>query len=261
MRILTWNVNSIRQRIDQLGRLAQSHGPDVICLQETKVLDDLFPAREAADFGYPHQVLHGQKARNGVAILSKLPFEAEVREIFCEIDDRRHVAVRVGGLELHDFYVPSGGAEPDPEINDKFRHKLQFLEEMAEWGAKPAVRKARTVVVGDLNVAPFENDVWNHKRLKRNVGHTEGECRRLLAALEAGGFVDVPRKFVPEPDFLFTWWGYRFPQSFEKNYGWRLDHAWVSAPLEKDVRGFEIVTETRTWDKPSDHVPVLVDLG
>jgi exodeoxyribonuclease-3 len=261
LRIATWNVNSLRQRLDGLARLSAETAPDVICLQETKVENDLFPAEEIAGIGYPHQVVHGQKSYNGVAIISRLPFEEENRAVWCEKDDCRHLAVRLGPrLELHNFYVPSGGPKPDPESNPRFAHKLGFLEEMSDWAERREVRESEVLIVGDLNVAPLENDVWNHKRLLRNVGHTPGESERLLRILDRGGLTDIARHFVPPEEPLFTWWGYRFPQSFERNYGWRLDHAFASAPLMTRVRAMRIVQETRGWERPSDHVPVLVTL-
>ena len=262
LRLATWNVNSIRQRLDHLARFAAEFQPDVLCLQETKVRDEDFPGDFLCDLGYRHQVVHGQKGYNGVAILSRLAFAQRETRVWCKKDDRRHASVTLpGGLELHNFYVPSGGPLPDPEKNDKFAHKLQFLREMASWGrrAKPGAR--RVVLVGDLNVAPLEHDVWNHKRLQRSVGHTPVESEHMAKVLKAGGLVDVARHFVPPSEPLYTWWGYRFPQSYEKNYGWRLDHVWVGEPLLADLGGFQVVEQTRTWEKPSDHVPVMIEIG
>ena len=260
LRIATWNVNSVRQRLEHLARFSAAYQPDVVCLQEIKVATEAFPADDIKAMGYPHILVHGQKGYNGVAILSRRRVTQPRKEIWCGRDDCRHAAVSVGGVELHNFYVPAGGDVPDTEKNDKFAHKLQFLTEMAAWAAKDRLAERKAVIVGDLNVAPLENDVWNHKRLKRSVGHTPLEAEHMARLWDAAGLVDVPRLFVPEPEPLYTWWGYRFPQSFAKNYGWRLDHVLVTPPLRKRLKSLEIARETRTWEKPSDHVPVVLDL-
>jgi exodeoxyribonuclease-3 len=260
LRIATWNVNSVRQRLEHVERFCALYAPDVICLQEIKVRSDDFPAAQMAAFGYPHALVHGQKGYNGVAILSRLELAAPRKEIWCERDDCRHVSASVGGVELHNFYVPSGGDIPDPEQNTKFGHKLQFLTEMAAWAKKEKLATRGAVIVGDLNVAPLEHDVWNHKRLQRSVGHTPLEAEHMARFWAAGELLDVPRHFIPEPEPLYTWWGYRFPQAFAKDYGWRLDHALTTPPLRKRLKSLQIVRETRTWDRPSDHVPVVLDL-
>ena len=262
IRIATWNVNSIRQRLGHLERLCAELSPDVICLQETKVRDSDFPGAALHDLGYVHQVVHGQKGYNGVAILSRLAFQETGTKSWCSRDDRRHAFARLaGGVELHNFYVPSGGPLADPERNERFAHKLQFLSEMALWGRSLRAGTSRVVLVGDLNVAPLATDVWNHKRLLRSVGHTPIESEHLQTVLREADLVDVARHFVPPRQHLYTWWGYRFPQSYDKDYGWRLDHVWANARSMTEVSGFRVVKETRTWERPSDHVPVVVDLG
>jgi len=260
LRIATWNVNSVRQRLAHIRRFAELYAPDVICLQEIKVASEDFPLEAIKDFGYPHSVVHGQKGYNGVAILSRRRLTAPRKEVWCDRDDCRHAAANVGGVELHNFYVPAGGDVPNPEQNDKFAHKLQFLTEMADWAQQEKLAERKAVLVGDLNVAPLENDVWNHKRLRRSVGHTDTESAHMARLWDAGQLTDVPRHYIPEPEQLFTWWGYRFPQAFAKNYGWRLDHVLVTPPLRKRLKSLEIVRDTRTWEKPSDHVPVVLDL-
>ncbi len=260
LRIATWNVNSLRQRVDHIARLIETKAPDLLLLQETKLEDAIFPGEFFAERGYRHQIFAGQKSYNGVAILSRLPFEDQHSRIWCERDDKRHCSVRLSqGLEVHNFYVPSGGDKPDPEANDKFAHKLQFLEEMAAW-AKSDARDRPMLIAGDFNVAPLEFDVWNHKRLLRSVGHSPIESEKIAALLKAGGFIDIGRHFVPQPQPLYTWWGYRFAQAYAKDYGWRLDHAWATEPLIRRIETHEVYRETRTWEKPSDHVPVIIDL-
>jgi exodeoxyribonuclease-3 len=265
LRIATWNVNSLRQRLDHLARFAAEVAPDVICLQETKVTDEEFPRAAVQEIGYPHLLIHGQKGYNGVAILSRVAFQSQETKVWCGKDDRRHAAVTVesgsGVIELHNFYVPSGGATPDPEANDKFAHKLQFLREMADWATQTRLGARAAVLVGDLNVAPLETDVWNHKRLLRSVGHTPVESEHIARLIEAGALIDVGRHFVPATEPLFTWWGYRFAQAFDKNYGWRLDHVLATAPLKASLSGFRVVRDTRAWERPSDHAPVVLDIG
>ncbi|WP_235830155.1 exodeoxyribonuclease III [Algihabitans albus] len=260
LRVATWNVNSLRQRLDHLARLDQAQRPDVLCLQETKVADGSFPENDIKALGYDELLICGQKSYNGVAIASRRPVEAQGRQIWCGKDDKRHLWARVSGVDIHCFYVPSGGTIPDPERNDKFAHKLAFLGEMKQWAAAEA--KGRPLLLlGDLNVAPLEKDVWNHKKLLRSVGHTPGESAAMSGVIEAGHFIDIARHFVPETEPLYTWWGYRFPAAFEKDYGWRLDHAWATESLGKRLEKLTIIKETRTWERPSDHVPVIVDIA
>jgi exodeoxyribonuclease-3 len=261
LRIATWNVNSLRQRLDHLARFCGEYAPDLLLLQETKVPDDLFPRRAVAEMGFEHRAFHGEKAYNGVAILSRIPFAATDRKDWLRKGDCRHLSVRLAdGLEVHNFYVPSGGDVPDPEQNPKFDHKLKFLRSMARWCRKEAIAERPVLIAGDFNVAPLETDVWNHKRLLRSVGHTPTESKLIGQLRKAATFIDVPRHFVPPDQPLYTWWGYRFAQSVEKNYGWRLDHLWVTEPLRPRLKAMRVAKETRTWDKPSDHVPVIVEL-
>jgi exodeoxyribonuclease-3 len=262
LRIATWNVNSVRSRLEHLTRFLKEERPDVLCLQEIKVRDELFPYEMFHELGYPHLLVHGQKAYHGVAIAARQAFADQGTRHWCGKDDRRHAFVRLAdGLEVHNFYVPSGGPVPDPETNEKFDHKLRFLDEMAGWCKREKVRDRALVLLGDLNVAPLDCDVWNHKRLLRSVGHTPVESERMARLIEAGGFVDAARHFTPPPAPLYTWWGYRFAQSVAKDYGWRLDHAWVTAGALPRVRKLEIVKRTRTWERPSAHVPVMLDLA
>ncbi len=261
MRIATWNVNSLRQRLDHLARFTAEQKPDLVCLQETKVRDEEFPAEALTGMGYKHILAHGQKSYNGVAILSRKPFESQETKVWCRKDDRRHACMRLkGGLEIHNFYVPSGGPTPDVEKNDKFAHKLKFLTEMAKWAKSDGIKDRKVLLLGDMNVAPLEFDVWNHKRLLRSVGHTPGETKHMERLWAAADLIDVPRHFSPHPEPLYSWWGYRFAQSVEKNYGWRLDHILATPPLAGALKKLRTVKETRTWEKPSDHVPLVLDL-
>ena len=149
-------------------------------------------------------------------MLSRVPFERFDIQSFCGKTDCRHISVVLGEraglrdpLTLHNFYVPAGGDEPDPEINPKFAHKLDFLDEMrAHKGLRPAASQ-RAILVGDLNVAPLEHDVWSHKQMLNVVSHTPIECEKLNSAQKAGGWIDAMRVHTPEPEKLYTWWSYR----------------------------------------------------
>ncbi len=264
--VATWNINSVRLRIDLVARFLKENGPDVLCLQETKCRDAEFPLSDFAKLGYPHLVINGQKGYHGVAIASKLPLTEIDRRSFCEKGDARHVAATLAPpgaqnpLRLHNFYVPAGGDEPDPLINPKFAHKLAFLDEMTSWMREGAIAAADAVLVGDLNIAPLENDVWSHKALLRVVSHTPIEVEKLGLVLEAGPWVDVMRHYKPAHEKLYTWWSYRARDWALSDRGRRLDHIWVSETLAPRLGGMQILTESRGWDRPSDHVPVLVHL-
>jgi exodeoxyribonuclease-3 len=265
--ITTWNINSVRLRIDSVARFIKSARPDVLCLQETKCPDDRFPLKRFRRLGYEHVALNGQKGYHGVVVLSRLPFENHGVRVFCGKHDCRHVAVTLGeraGLRdpvtLHNFYVPAGGDTPDPEINPKFAHKLSFLDEMRDCAELRCNGANRMVLVGDLNVAPLEHDVWSHKQMLRVVSHTPLECAKLTAVQQAGSWVDAMRMKVPEPEKLYTWWSYRSPDWQTADKGRRLDHIWVAPALADAVSSIEVRKGLRGWTRPSDHVPVTAVL-
>jgi exodeoxyribonuclease-3 len=258
--VATWNINSVRLRIDLVRRYLALASPDVLCLQETKCPDANFPSGAFRDAGYPHIAISGQKGYHGVAIVSRIPFAARSVRDFCQKGDARHLKVTLDGpldgVDLHNFYVPAGGDEPDPEINPKFAHKLAFVDEMAEWAEAEKAADGRAILVGDLNIAPLEQDVWSHKQLLSVVSHTPVEVEKLTRAQKAGPWVDALRKFVPETEKLYTWWSYRAPDWVKANKGRRLDHIWTSRKLGEALAGIEILREARGWERPSDHVPV-----
>jgi exodeoxyribonuclease-3 len=261
LRVATWNVNSVRLRLPGLARLAADRAPDVICLQETKVADELFPRDFFADLDYPHQAVYGQKGYHGVAIVSRLPFEKVARRAWCGKADARHLHVRLPGpLLLHNFYVPSGGDVPDADENPKFAHKLGFIDEVAAW-FRNRRQPARQMLVGDLNVAPLETDVWSHKQLLKVVSHTPVEVEALARLAASRGWVDAVRHFVPPEQRLYTWWSYRARDWQAADRGRRLDHIWVSPKLAPALAGAEVLRAARGWPAPSDHVPVIVDLA
>ena len=262
MKLVTWNINSVRLRIELVLKLLKEQKPDVLCLQETKVMNELFPAEAFIKAGYVHQAINGQKGYHGVAILSRLPFAKTGAQSFCGKDDTRHMAVTFeDGLELHNFYVPAGGDIPDPKANEKFAHKLAFLKEMASTFEKRKGKKtARAILVGDLNVAPLENDVWSHKQLLDIVSHTPVETKLLGEAMVAFDWTDTTRHFIPPEEKIYSWWSYRAADWQASDRGRRLDHIWVSPALKNNLSGHEILKAARNWKQPSDHVPVLINI-
>ncbi len=262
MRIITWNINSIRKREAQALRLLDDVRPDVLCLQETKCPDPLFPVDGFVEAGYPHIVTRGMKGYNGVALISRFPFESTDSLDWVDRQDCRHVSARLsGGLEIQNFYVPAGGDVPDPDVNDKFDHKLKFLDEMDTWLRGNRRANAEIVLVGDLNIAPLKSDVWSHKQLLNTVCHTPVEVARLTTVQNSLGWIDTVRHITPEPDHIYTWWSYRARDWAASNRGRRLDHVWVTPPLASRIESAFVLREVRGWDKePSDHAPVLVDL-
>ncbi|MBI1274291.1 MAG: exodeoxyribonuclease III [Alphaproteobacteria bacterium] len=261
MRICTWNINSVRLRMPLLLRLIDEHKPDVICLQETKVVDDAFPHAPLLAKGYKHRHVHGMKSYNGVAILSRLPLGKTGAKHWCGKEDRRHiVATLPGGTEVHCVYVPAGGDIPDPEANDKFAHKLQFVEQQAAWWKKQK-KTVQKILVGDLNIAPQEHDVWSHKQMRGIVSHTPAEIERLENMQKSHGWVDAMRHFVPPEEKLYSWWSYRAQDWKKSDRGRRLDHIWVTPGLADGMKRIHVLREARGWQQPSDHVPVMLDLA
>ena len=262
MKIATWNVNSVRHRINLVTRFLRDEAPDVLCLQETKVMNALFPKLPLHKLGYEHQAIHGQKAYHGVAILSKIPFRETGAQDFCREGHARHMGVTLAnGVELHNFYVPAGGDIPDPALNGKFDHKLHFLKAMEKFFAGRAAKKSDPVIlVGDLNVAPLENDVWSHKQLLNIVSHTPVETRLLGEAQAAFDWTDSTRHFIPPGEKIYSWWSYRAADWEASDRGRRLDHVWVSPGLKGALTSQKIVKKMRGWQKASDHVPVVVEL-
>jgi len=263
--VATWNINSVRLRLQLvLDYLARAE-PDVLCLQETKCIDDKFPREALREAGYGHQAIKGDKGYNGVAVLSRLPLGEVTSRPFGGKGDARHISAEVtsaGGMPVtvHNFYVPAGGDIPDAEANVKFAHKLGFLDDMLRWSHEQAGSGRAMVITGDLNIAPYENDVWSHKQLLDVVSHTPIETETLEDIRRRGEWTDAVRHLIPEPERVYTWWSYRAADWAASNRGRRLDHIWVSAPLAPRIGKVSIETAARGWQRPSDHVPVLLKL-
>ena len=254
-RLATWNINSVRLREGLVARLMRQEAPDVLCLQECKSPVDKMPLQSFADLGYHHVVARGQKGYNGVAILSKIPMvEVDARD-FAGLGHARHVAGRLeNGVTVHNFYVPAGGDIPDRAQNEKFGQKLDYLTEMRDFfrDTKPE----RSILVGDLNIAPREDDVWNHRQLLKIVSHTPIEIDHLHAVQESAGWVDVTRADIPQ-GLLYSWWSYRAADWDGADKGRRLDHVWATPDIANAAHGSQILRDARGWEQPSDHAPVF----
>ncbi len=259
LRIVTWNVNSVRARLDLIDRFITKNQPDILCLQEIKVQTDMFPRQWFEKRGFSHCAIHGQRNHHGVAILSRLPLADIDSRDWCNKGDARHIASRLpNGVMLHNFYVPAGGDEPDRDNNPRFAHKLDFLDEMIDWSSQI---KEPAILVGDLNVAPLETDVWSHKQLLKVVSHTPPETERIEHLMASHDWVDAMRHFVPREERLYSWWSYRAKNWRLSNRGRRLDHVLVSPTLKDNLAAMTVFDEARDWDKPSDHAPVIVDIA
>lgn len=262
MRVTTWNINSVRLRAPLAVKLLEQVKPDVLCLQETKCPDEHFPHQDFIDAGYPHIAIRGMKGYNGVALISRLPFASTESLDWVGKEDCRHISARFeNDIEVHNFYVPAGGDEPDVAKNDKFDHKLKFLNEMRDWFTRNRAPDNPMVLVGDLNIAPLENDVWSHKQLLKVVSHTPIEVEHLGSVQDGLGWIDTARQVTPEPERLYTWWSYRSRDWSAADKGRRLDHIWVTPALGDKIKDSKTLRDARGWEKSSDHAPVTTELG
>jgi exodeoxyribonuclease-3 len=268
LKVTSWNINSVRLRIGLVERFLIEQKPDVLCLQEIKCRDAEFPLKDFRKLGYEHIAINGQKGYHGVAIVSRLPIEEINKREFCEKGDARHISVNLAPIKgkpitIHNFYIPAGGDEPDPAINEKFAHKLQFLDELQEWTKASKLAKDNSILVGDLNIAPLEHDVWSHKALLSVVSHTPIETEKLTKIYQAGPWIDAIRHFIPADQKAYSWWSYRSPNWLESDRGRRLDHIWLSKALASKLTSIDIFKEARGWERPSDHAPIsaVLDLS
>jgi exodeoxyribonuclease-3 len=251
----------VRLRAPIVVEMMRMLDPDIVCLQETKCPDELFPSGIFSAEGYVHQHFHGMKSYNGVAILSRIPFLGKDIHHRVGREDCRHIAARFEAFELHNIYIPAGGDIPDPDENDKFAHKLDFVDELNSWFKDRYSKDQTLVAVGDFNIAPLEHDVWSHKQLLKVVSHTPVEVEKLTRLYGSLDWVDAIRHFVPPEEKCYTWWSYRNHDWKVSNRGRRLDHMWVTQPLAAGLKSHRILAEARDWQQPSDHVPVLLELA
>jgi exodeoxyribonuclease-3 len=259
MKIASWNINSVRARIDIVERFLREAAPDILCLQETKAENGVFPAKAFRDLGYHHIVPNGQKMHHGVAIVSKVPLVEDMRNDWQDNGEARHIGVRLpSGVRLENVYVPAGGDIADRDVNPKFGQKLDFLGRMTQWSN---ALKEPTIIVGDFNIAPLETDVWAHKPLLTVVSHTPIEVETLARFQASHDWVDLGRHFIPEPEKLFTWWSYRSPDWEASDRGRRLDHMWASPEVAAKAIAHRVHKHCRNWEKPSDHIPIVTEFA
>jgi len=253
--LATWNINSVRLREELVLRLLREEAPDVLCLQECKSPVDKIPREGLNAIGYTHMVARGQKGYNGVAIISRLPMVEAGAEDYASLGHARHVAARLeNGVTIHNHYIPAGGDVPDREVNEKFGNKLDYLTELRD--AFHADKPTKSILVGDLNIAPREDDVWSHKQLLKVVSHTPIEVEHFNAVMDAGGWSDVTRNDIPEGQ-LYSWWSYRARDWDSADKGRRLDHVWATSDIASAGHSSRVVRHVRGWEKPSDHAPVF----
>ena len=258
LNIVTWNINSVRLRADLVCNVLKNHEVDLLCLQECKSPVEKIPLHLFSEIGFPHMVARGQKGYNGVAIISKFPLKEKNALDFAGLGHARHICAELDNkLLIHNFYVPAGGDKPDRTKNLKFDQKLNYLNEMKEYFHYNTPKKS--ILVGDLNIAPLPEDVWDHKKMAKIVSHTQVEIDHLEAVKQAGNWVDVTRKDLPNQK-LYSWWSYRAKDWNAADRGRRLDHIWASSDIEPLVSGSRILREARGWQKPSDHVPVFATI-
>ncbi len=254
MKIATWNVNSLKVRLPHLLDWLAARQPDVVCLQETKLEDDKFPRQEIEAAGY--QVVHsGQKTYNGVAILARQPIEEVQAGIPGFADEQKRVlAASVGGVRVVCVYIPNGQSLD----SDKYQYKLRWLDALIAWIGEERGRHPGLVLLGDYNIAPADADVHDPAAWAGNVLVSEAE-RSRFRALEALGLRDAFRLFA-QPEKSYSWWDYR-QGGFRRNLGLRIDHILLSGPLAETCVGCEIDKGPRKLERPSDHAPVLAELG
>ncbi|MEB3307091.1 MAG: exodeoxyribonuclease III [Cyanobacteriota bacterium] len=262
MRIASWNVNSVRTRLAQVLAWLEQEQPDVLCLQETKVADPLFPVQAFEAIGYA-AAISGQKAYNGVAILSRLPmddvqigFESllpDDAEAHAMADQKRLISALVEGVRVLNLYVPNGSALG----SDKYRYKLSWLGCLGRFRADLEQRGEPLCVVGDFNIGPEARDLPDPERLSGGIMASEAERRALLEAL-GSGLVDAFRLFEPASGH-WSWWDYR-SGAWENDRGWRIDHIYLSEDLVNCATGCRIDRGPRGNLQPSDHAPVVVNL-
>ncbi len=259
IKIASWNINSVRARVEIVERFLVDYAPDILCLQETKVVNGTFPEGLFRRLGYNHQMLNGQPMHHGVAILSKIPMRDDDRLDWQANGEARHIGVRLdNGLRIENVYIPAGGEEPDRTINHKFGQKLDFLERMIDWSSKLDVP---TLLLGDFNVAPLECDVWSPQAAR--------QCRQPHAGRmrPAGPAAGKPRLGRSRPQILsparglYTWWSYRAADWAKSDKGRRLDHMWVSPSIADKAISHVVAEDVRGWMRPSDHAPLITEFA
>ena len=254
MKIATWNVNSLRVRLPHVLQWLAAAQPDILAVQETKTVDAQFPVEELAAAGYS-AVFAGQKTYNGVAVLSKTPATEVVTDI-PNFDDpqRRILAATVDGVRVVNLYVVNGA-----EVgSDKYAYKLDWLANVTAWLQQQAAAYPQLVVLGDFNIAPEDRDVHDPAAWAGQVLCSVAD-RAALQAIQSLGLQDTFRLFT-QADKSFSWWDYR-AGGFRRNHGLRIDLILASQALAERCQACVIDREPRTWEKPSDHTPVIAEFA
>ena len=263
MRIATWNVNSVRTRLDQVLAWLEAEAPEVLCLQETKVTDELFPLAAFQALGY-EAAISGQKAYNGVAILSRLPIE-DVRVGFAALlpddpeapglgEQKRVISAQIAGLRVLNLYVPNGSSLR----SEKYAYKLEWLACLKRYIDAQETQGEPLVMLGDFNIALEARDIHDPARLSGGIMASEPERQALQAAL-GERLEDGFRLFEPESGH-WSWWDYR-TAGWETGRGWRIDHIYLDAELRDHALGCTIDAPMRGNPQPSDHAPVIINLA
>ena len=253
MKLATWNVNSILARLPHVQKWLQSEQPDILCLQETKCLDEKFPFEAFTELGYCATV-YGQRSYNGVAILTREEC-AEVQRGYCDDAEGAHarlLAVSVKGLRVMNVYIPNGQSVG----SEKYHFKLAWMKRLRDLLDTSYSRESPVVLCGDFNVAPEDRDVHDPRLWQERIMCSQAE-RDALEKIKAWGFTDAFR-LHNEQGGLYSWWDYR-AGAFRRNMGLRIDHLWVSEPLVAGSQSARIDATTRTWEKPSDHAPLIAE--
>jgi exodeoxyribonuclease-3 len=258
MKIISWNINSLRLRLLLLKKLVEEAAPDLVCLQEIKAADENFPLEAVRDLGFEFVEFWGEKSYNGVAILSKLPLNKIVKTDVLNYGQKRHISAaietKIGEVFVHNFYVPAGGDIADATLNVKFDHKLKFLDWMCEFFASQ--KNQKIIMLGDINIAPLEHDVWSHKQLIKVVSHTPIEVEKMTNLQKTLDWIDTHRFFVNPSQKLYSWWSYRALDALKTNKGRRLDHIWATPNLKNHIKSMKIYRDFRITNQTSDHVPI-----
>lgn len=257
-KIATWNVNSLRVRLPQVLTLLEQEQPDLLALQETKLIDSLFPTAELAACGY-RCAYHGQKAYNGVATLSRVDIDVvrtgieQYTDPQCRVLQTRHGQANLALLNL---YVPNG----ERVDSEKYQYKLGWMDHLQAMVKRLLTEPARLVIVGDFNVAPEDRDVYDPEKWRGSVLVSEPERQRFQALLELG-LVDTWRERGPTGESGYTWWDYRRPGAFARDRGLRIDHILCPPRLLEQLQSIRVCREVRGWERPSDHAPVIAEFG
>ncbi|NBO31632.1 MAG: exodeoxyribonuclease III [Cyanobacteria bacterium WB6_1B_304] len=260
MKIASWNVNSIRSRLNHVIDWLDNSRVDVLCLQETKVVDQDFPQPPFLELGY-HLAISGQKGYNGVAIISRSPltqvqagFQPLLGEQAADLDSqKRLLAGVIEGVQLVNLYVPNGSTIG----SDKYTYKLHWLRTLRDYLHQLVEEQPATIICGDFNIALENRDIHDPELAETHIMASLPERGALQSILDVG-FKDVFRKFTSERGH-YSWWDYR-EGSFRRNRGWRIDHIYATSLPYDTTIGCTIDLEPRRWTKPSDHTPVVMEL-